>query len=112
MDAVGASNPNNKLEFEQIILRPRDPLVQREPNLVGTRMGRFTVEKGENDRKGDILRDTLNTFQEVRKAFGAHTMRDFFLNLRKMIQIALNRAMFTNGNLQMGNKKKSELSRG
>lgn len=112
MDAVGASNPNNNLEFEQIELHPRDSLVKRKPNLAGNRMGKLTVGKSASERNSDILGETINTLEEVRKAFGMHTLKDFFLNMRRMFQMSLNRAMITNGGSQFNNNKKSELSKG
>lgn len=108
MDAVGASNPNNNLEFQQILLRPRNLRPPKSPNLIGSRLGDVLVGSSINRRKNDILGETLNTLREVREAFGVNTLRDFFMHLRKMLQTVLNRDVMIQ-NVPRGNERKLKL---
>lgn len=105
MDALGVSNPKNSLAFENILLRPRASLIHRTPNFVGNRMQNYLSGRGVNKGNNDILGQTLNTLQEMRKAFGVNTLREFFMNMRRTLQLMLSRETVFDNSAKFGNLK-------
>lgn len=104
MDAVGASNPNNNLDYLKFILRK--PLPKKKPSIISERLGTFLVGTAINKQNNVILGETLNTLHEVRKAFGANTLKEFFLNLKKMVMTMLKRNTAFNNISQHGIHRK------